>query len=1424
MVSNVTASPVSTNPYVGPIPLQAGQPLFGREREVAELRYLLTSERIVLLYSPSGAGKTSIVQAGLIPALKDQFDIWGPTRLNTRPTGAGNRYVRSAINGFDKSDEHSDLTLRDYAAQRRGDLNPLMIFDQFEEILRVDQADIEAKKEFFRQLGEVLRDPQIWALIILREDYLAPFDPYAKLIPSHLHNRYRIDRLTRQNAMESVERPSNGTGRTFAPGVVKELVDNLATATGDYVEPLQLQVVCRDLWDRMNDKKGDRRIIESSDLGDVGNALKSYYDRAVLGQPARSVPVERAIREWFQNRLITPDGVRNQVRDKDTQTGALDSSLVAELLDTYLIRPEPRGATIWYEISHDRLVIPIQTSNAAWLQAHLNKLQKAAVLWGAQGRKKGLLLAGAELALALGESKGDELQENEKEFLEACQFEQAAARRERRQAMLIKCLAVIAALVAVVAGFEAFDAGRQKTKAVEEAAAAQKNFEKAQANEKRANDNLQTANENRMVAGWNLDRANASSLTAALNESKANQNLVRLFQQKAAESLVSAYAENSSDDFQSSWVYTTAALARATGPVPEAAGRLLNVEVQPGGKAAPPVAPVFIAKAALLPGAGGFWSADHKSEDERGWVISCKGTGCGNPGPRYQPNADAVVSVAVDSEGKRLALGRKGYLNLRWLKKSELTLGSNGGATEASADALTFSPPEGNRPLFLVAGTDRGDLALIDRLDTEPRILTTLQLVAPCEAKAASGSLVALATVAQIVDDKCVTKIRAIAVAPGHAFRVAVAGADGDVRFFDVPLFDVRRSRFTPAGGGLAPVIHTGQMGLTSMAFWPGTAFLITGHSDGTVNVWDTATGALVAGIRLHDDAVLAIAIDKSGEWMRSVSRDSVAKQVPLKPEILGRKWDLRNLLTKGGAALRTELYRVSREKLGFDASKDEPVRGPESRLLAARYFSTGSASHFTREEFDAHDPGILLARRRRAPNSPFPRVNGDEILLLPDQLEGARSAIVHRQELKTAFKAEFDYKIWNELNTAYNKIGDGFAFMFYKDTEPYRTGTTGSPGFSFVPGSGYGVAFNAYGYTSRGLRLFTPSYKTGDPVTSPALVYTGNKWEHACIEVSAEPMKPMCTSDTAPFHGIRAWLGSKLILNYADPLDVKSGGFGFGAASGEAVAGQWVRNVKITRAGASVPDAALAFTKNDSAFRIAKVDASAAEVRGLPAFVNGNLVLTLDEELYQASAVLLGEKLLPPGDFSVEFEYSMKKNHYSLRRPGNGIVFMFGKDPEPYLARPLPSGDSKGFLDDSGFGIHFAPNSPGIELRDRQGKMLAQAPANTMRVLPNVYSEGTWRRVRVDVIASTGRVRVVYEGTEVINQPLKLDGAPRAIGFGAATADLYESGASAEQSIRNVVIRTLDKPAKAPAPVVDKAQSEKENLREGRYGPPNTP
>ena len=64
--------------YVGPRPFERSERnlFFGRDREISELLSLVTSSRIVLCYAPSGAGKTSLINAGLQPRLeKEGFEV-----------------------------------------------------------------------------------------------------------------------------------------------------------------------------------------------------------------------------------------------------------------------------------------------------------------------------------------------------------------------------------------------------------------------------------------------------------------------------------------------------------------------------------------------------------------------------------------------------------------------------------------------------------------------------------------------------------------------------------------------------------------------------------------------------------------------------------------------------------------------------------------------------------------------------------------------------------------------------------------------------------------------------------------------------------------------------------------------------------------------------------------------------------------------------------------------------------------------------------------------------------------------------------------------------------------------------------------------------------------------------------------------------
>src|SRR3954467_1528049 len=96
-------------PYVGPRPYRKGETIYGRERETSELLDLLIAERIILLYSPSGAGKSSLLNAAILPKMAEQnFQVYPTIRLNMEPpknlslNENFNRYVYSCIQSIEE--------------------------------------------------------------------------------------------------------------------------------------------------------------------------------------------------------------------------------------------------------------------------------------------------------------------------------------------------------------------------------------------------------------------------------------------------------------------------------------------------------------------------------------------------------------------------------------------------------------------------------------------------------------------------------------------------------------------------------------------------------------------------------------------------------------------------------------------------------------------------------------------------------------------------------------------------------------------------------------------------------------------------------------------------------------------------------------------------------------------------------------------------------------------------------------------------------------------------------------------------------------------------------------------------------------------------------------------------------------------------
>lgn len=481
----MSEAPARPSPYVGPRPLRSGERLYGRDHEVAQLFDLLLAERIVLLYSPSGAGKSSLLDAGLSLRLREEGFVIRPTvRVGMEPPDdapAGvNRLVLSALLSLEEDvpkDSQFELprlaghTLASYLEHRRADERSddapeVLVFDQFEEVLTVEPTAIAAKQAFFAELGAALRDERVWLVVAMREDFIAGLDPYRDALPTGLRTTFRLDLLGREAAITAIKGPAAAAGVTFEGDAPDQLVNDLRqvriqrvdgaveTQLGPHVEPVQLQVVCQGLWSRLrpDERTIGREHIER--LGDVDAALATYYDAQVEEAARQCELPERVLRQWIARHLVTTNGLRTQVLQTPERTLGLANGALAALVDAHLLRTDTRRGMVWVELSHDRIVRPLQGSNARWFEAKLSAVQRQAELWDRTGRPEGLLLSIAEEAerpLAVAEERSPV----EREFLDhsaKVRRREEAARRTLRLVRALTAMVVLLVLTGLVVG------------------------------------------------------------------------------------------------------------------------------------------------------------------------------------------------------------------------------------------------------------------------------------------------------------------------------------------------------------------------------------------------------------------------------------------------------------------------------------------------------------------------------------------------------------------------------------------------------------------------------------------------------------------------------------------------------------------------------------------------------------------------------------------------------------------------------------------------------------------------------------------------------------------------------------------------------------------------------------------------------------
>jgi hypothetical protein len=391
-----------------------------------------------------------MIQAEVLHRLEG-FAVAGPVRVDKPlPTnGAGqpvkvhNKYVFSIalylLGDSQRPESLYDLRLAEVLqeALKSEDGIPLLIIDQFEEVLTIDPTNLSDKHQFFEELGDVVESlgddrDGIWLLLGIKDESVGGLEPYAHYVPGYLRAKYRLSLLSIAEAKAAIQKPCADQKVEFSDEAVDELIHRLSQArvrTPAYdaaplpmtteVEPLLLQVVCRRLWrDLLKQKNAFDRI----DIDDIQNLPDDYVERALSGYYSDCVQdlvgdfkaSEQTIRDWFETALITDQGDRSQTT-RGPVAGPHEQEVLTRLQEMFLINCTTRAGTAWYELAHDRLVGPVRMANRSWRYRNLEPWQVQALDWKQQNRPRSMLLPPRQLPFKL--SKHSPVEED---FRRAC--------------------------------------------------------------------------------------------------------------------------------------------------------------------------------------------------------------------------------------------------------------------------------------------------------------------------------------------------------------------------------------------------------------------------------------------------------------------------------------------------------------------------------------------------------------------------------------------------------------------------------------------------------------------------------------------------------------------------------------------------------------------------------------------------------------------------------------------------------------------------------------------------------------------------------------------------------------------------------------------------------------------------------------------
>lgn len=361
-----------------------GQAIYGRDAEISSIKESILYNIQTFIYGKSGIGKTSLLQAGVFPKLRQAKYFPVIIRLSFYNKESLNHAVKRLV---EEEAEREDLTINKFRlhhhvidgtevldsplyeyfskVQFEDDTHtpyiPILVFDQFEETINNEeqwQRTVDFLKEDLYDLidnsniihGNSIPYTNYRIVFSMREDYLYCLediiDRYS--LWELRYNRYRIKALDDEGASNVIRLTSgtNGLEKGKEDIIVKliiKIVKNNSGSRFTEINTALLSLICSLLYENSNDK-----CIYYQDLRKINVYLNSYYD-TICDE------VGKTAADYLEGKLLTQDGRRSSVDEMEIiSSRKVDQRQLDYLVDKrFLRRIKADSTSIRYEYIHD---------------------------------------------------------------------------------------------------------------------------------------------------------------------------------------------------------------------------------------------------------------------------------------------------------------------------------------------------------------------------------------------------------------------------------------------------------------------------------------------------------------------------------------------------------------------------------------------------------------------------------------------------------------------------------------------------------------------------------------------------------------------------------------------------------------------------------------------------------------------------------------------------------------------------------------------------------------------------------------------------------------------------------------------------------------------------------------------------------------